>query len=253
MAAQVHCIGCLETGADFRPKPTGSRCAGVSSGPRIGNYSRVRRRDQSNTYEQGRRPAVRLTIRSMSVALRRFGEGGRPADQGRGLSTGRTGPVGYCGLRHGSFTVIDGRARPRNPLLAARRELVREFECEIYRGYPRLVRPQLVVSAAERFGMATETTGTIYCTLNVVDLHGEVEEEGASGPKKLIIRRSRRVDAVRRSPSPSPDPKSNWLRHVVHDVQELVPFYLTANRPRRRWRRRARRSSSSSLSEPSNL
>ena len=35
-------------------------------------------------------------------------------------------------------------------------------------GYPRLVRPQLVVSAAERFGMATETTGTIYCTLNVL-------------------------------------------------------------------------------------
>ena len=37
----------------------------------------------------------------------------------------------------------------------------------------------MVVSAAERFGMATETTGTIYCTLNVfvVDLHGEVEEE----------------------------------------------------------------------------
>lgn len=35
------------------------------------------------------------------------------------------------------------------------------------------------MSAAERFGMATETTGTIYCTLNVfvVDLHGEVEEE----------------------------------------------------------------------------
>ena len=161
MAAQVHCIGCLETGADFPSEAYGLQMrwsrersedwqllVGVEKGPLKYICRRAPTRCAPST--------TRWTCGCIAMRWRR-----RPrAHQGRGLSTGRVGPLGHRGLRHGPPAPVDGHARPRNPLLAARRELVREFVGQIYWWLSSTGATATGRECGERFGMATETTGT---------------------------------------------------------------------------------------------
>ena len=181
MAAQVHCIGCLETGADFPSEAYGLQMRWSlersddwqlleGAGEGTSQIHMSKGADPLCTFDHPLDVRLHCDALAKAAAPRikvevyQLDELDRLDIAGYGmvhlpLSTGTHSLEIHCWRPAGSW--------------------YENLSAKFIGGYPRLVRPQLVVSAAERFGMATETTGTIYCTLNVfvVDLHGEVEEE----------------------------------------------------------------------------
>ena len=181
MAAQVHCIGCLETGADFPTEAYGLQMRWSlersddwqlleGAGEGTSQIHMSKGADPLCTFDHPLDVRLHCDALAKAAAPRikvevyQLDELDRLDIAGYGmvhlpLSTGTHSLEIHCWRPAGSW--------------------YENLSAKFIGGYPRLVRPQLVVSAAERFGMATETTGTIYCTLNVfvVDLHGEVEEE----------------------------------------------------------------------------
>lgn len=181
MAAHVHCIGNLETGADFPSEAYGLQLRWSlehsdewqlleGHGEGTSQIHMNRGADPLCTFDH---PLdVRLHVDSVAkAAAPRIKVEVYQLDELDRLDIAGYGMV-QVPLQTGAHLLEIACWRPAG-------SWHENLSAQFIGGYPRLVRPQLVVSAADRFGMATETTGTIYCTLNVfvVDLQPEVAED----------------------------------------------------------------------------